>query len=211
MRSESNRNAVVARRLKRCGEIEAYGEMLLAPQAPQSSRNRFRVGHSHQSRPNVAAARLRWAGRCNHFAVGLTNENQRPVRSAYHCGFENADCGLRDAEGFQSAFRNSKSEIISYSPRASCRETLLVAGTLRTRAMSTRSRRRTMISSPALTACADFAGRPFRETPPASHNSCAKLRRGHRRLALRNRSKRKVSVADCLKISNFGLRISNLT
>jgi hypothetical protein len=70
------------------------------------------------------------------------------------------------------------------------REVWRAIGTLRTLTFISRFRRRMVISSPGLTTWEDLAGRALSKTKFASHNVCAMLRLGQRRLALRNRSRR---------------------
>src|SRR6266550_2917966 len=78
---------------------------------------------------------------------------------------------------------------------ASLRDVWRVLGRERTRTLVILSRRVTVISSPAFTACEDLAAFPLTETRPASQILWATVRREQIRLALRKTSRRMTSVS----------------
>ena len=106
----------------------------------------------------------------------------------------------RNAECYSS----SRSETNSTRLFASRFETFRPAGTLSTRTVVSRSRRRTVILSPRFTTWADFARRLFNKTKPASQSCCATVRRGQRRLSLRKRSRRMVAAKSQMRGAKSG-------
>jgi hypothetical protein len=69
-------------------------------------------------------------------------------------------------------------------------ETCFLAGTSSTLSRVTRDLRLISISSPALISFDDLALIPLTLIRPASQNSCASVRRGIKRLAFKNKSRR---------------------